>query len=349
MAWLRMHDGMLDNPKIQMLSDREFRMLINLWALAKRYKGKIPGDIKRIAFALRLSGALARTTLEALITAKLINKTEDGYEPHDWKEHQYEGDGSNERVNKYRRKMRSHGETVGGYLKHKAAVFERDGNCCVYCGRTERLVLDHVVPVANGGKGDIWNLVAACKECNSAKGGRDPVTAKMSFCHARFEQFCHAAIQTVTMTERDCHGDSNGTRQQTTEYRKQITDNNNNRLNTASASEEFVVVVDLLNDFKTLPEKKRRAWGREFQDLREKFAFSELRQAAEQAAAQGARITSLNYLVSLIEGSGNGEPRPNGKEREADEAARRALQAEMKRVSPSPPDYSFLAGDDVAH
>ncbi len=43
---------------------------------------------------------------------------------------------------------------------------------CAYCGRevgSKALTLDHVVPVARGGKSAKGNVVAACKECNNKK------------------------------------------------------------------------------------------------------------------------------------------------------------------------------------
>lgn len=43
---------------------------------------------------------------------------------------------------------------------------------CHYCGNRflpEELTMDHVVPVARGGKSIRGNLVPACKECNSRK------------------------------------------------------------------------------------------------------------------------------------------------------------------------------------
>ena len=43
---------------------------------------------------------------------------------------------------------------------------------CAYCGRTvapKELTLDHVVPVARGGKSQKGNVVAACKDCNNRK------------------------------------------------------------------------------------------------------------------------------------------------------------------------------------
>lgn len=40
---------------------------------------------------------------------------------------------------------------------------------CFYCGAKQNITLDHVVPIARGGRHSIGNLVAACKSCNSSK------------------------------------------------------------------------------------------------------------------------------------------------------------------------------------
>jgi 5-methylcytosine-specific restriction endonuclease McrA len=43
---------------------------------------------------------------------------------------------------------------------------------CHYCGRDTppgELTMDHVVPIARGGRSTKGNLVPACKECNTAK------------------------------------------------------------------------------------------------------------------------------------------------------------------------------------
>lgn len=112
MAWLRLYDSILDDPKIQMLSDKAFRALINLWCLAKRNGGKLPADIRSLAFSLRWPEGKVRETLQALISARLIDKTETGYEPHDWKQHQYESDVSTERVKRFRERH------VNGSAKH---------------------------------------------------------------------------------------------------------------------------------------------------------------------------------------------------------------------------------------
>lgn len=51
-------------------------------------------------------------------------------------------------------------------------VFKRDSFTCQYCGATPPSVIlhvDHIDPVANGGKNSIDNLVTACESCNQGK------------------------------------------------------------------------------------------------------------------------------------------------------------------------------------
>lgn len=59
--------------------------------------------------------------------------------------------------------------------KTRFEVFKRDKFTCQYCGKKAPdvvLHVDHIKPVADGGKSDILNLVAACVDCNSGKGAR---------------------------------------------------------------------------------------------------------------------------------------------------------------------------------
>jgi 5-methylcytosine-specific restriction endonuclease McrA len=54
-------------------------------------------------------------------------------------------------------------------------IFERDDNCCQYCGRKferSELTLDHVVPRSRGGTSTWNNIVLACIRCNLRKGDR---------------------------------------------------------------------------------------------------------------------------------------------------------------------------------
>lgn len=52
-------------------------------------------------------------------------------------------------------------------------VFKRDKFCCQYCGaKAPDVVLhvDHIHPVALGGKNDALNLITSCAACNGGKG-----------------------------------------------------------------------------------------------------------------------------------------------------------------------------------
>lgn len=61
----------------------------------------------------------------------------------------------------------------------RANVHRRDGHRCQYCGKRDRLTIDHVVPKSRGGR-DTWeNLVSACVPCNNKKGDRTPDEASM--------------------------------------------------------------------------------------------------------------------------------------------------------------------------
>ena len=40
---------------------------------------------------------------------------------------------------------------------------------CVYCGSTDNLTTDHIIPIDKGGTQDPKNLINACGSCNSAK------------------------------------------------------------------------------------------------------------------------------------------------------------------------------------
>ena len=51
-------------------------------------------------------------------------------------------------------------------------IIARDGGKCAYCGTTEKLGADHILPLSRGGDNDPSNLAACCESCNKSKGGR---------------------------------------------------------------------------------------------------------------------------------------------------------------------------------
>lgn len=55
--------------------------------------------------------------------------------------------------------------------KMRFAIYERDGYRCRICGRkTNDLEIDHIIPIAKGGKSTYDNLQTLCHRCNKRKG-----------------------------------------------------------------------------------------------------------------------------------------------------------------------------------
>lgn len=50
------------------------------------------------------------------------------------------------------------------------AIKNRQRGECYYCGERKPLVVDHVIPLAKGGRHAIGNLTGSCQTCNSSKG-----------------------------------------------------------------------------------------------------------------------------------------------------------------------------------
>jgi len=86
---------------------------------------------------------------------------------------QYRQDNKEEfRMHKQRRRARER------LLPHTLTVLqwesikEHFNNKCVYCGQTEKLTIEHFVPVSKFGELTINNIIPVCSSCNSSKGNR---------------------------------------------------------------------------------------------------------------------------------------------------------------------------------
>jgi hypothetical protein len=86
-----------------------------------------------------------------------------------------------------------------GVMLTRQNIFKRDGNHCQYCGSTEDLTLDHVMPKSRAGKTTWDNLTTACRRCNSRKGDYTPEEARMPL---RVKPYKPSFI----MFLRDCSG-----------------------------------------------------------------------------------------------------------------------------------------------
>lgn len=78
-------------------------------------------------------------------------------------------------------------------------VLRRDNHTCRYCRSADNpLTVDHVVPVALGGRDDPSNLVAACRDCNAGKSSAAPdaaLVADVSDFALRWREAMDIAIQ----------------------------------------------------------------------------------------------------------------------------------------------------------
>jgi hypothetical protein len=211
MKWFRFYAEVLHDPKVQRLSPQTFKHWVNLLCLAAANEGIIDADLSNLAFSLRVSEGIAATIISGLIADGLIEKIGNGLKPHNWDERQFVSDQSYDRVKKYREKLRDNGSNTGSADKHRSAVYSRDGHACLYCGSTERLCLDHIVPVSRGGSCTMVNLATSCKRCNSGKSGRTPKEAGYRGIDAHAEAVLSQAVTyfekhvtvTVTPSESD--------------------------------------------------------------------------------------------------------------------------------------------------
>src|SRR5215472_1775447 len=65
------------------------------------------------------------------------------------------------------------------WRKQRAIALKRDGHRCVSCGAKERLQVDHITPVAEGGTHHLANLRTLCEGCHRK------VTARQGISHRR--------------------------------------------------------------------------------------------------------------------------------------------------------------------
>jgi 5-methylcytosine-specific restriction endonuclease McrA len=75
-------------------------------------------------------------------------------------------------VNMYAHKRRALLIENGIYEIRSKELFRLYAAPCFYCGSTQDIEADHVVPVKKKGHHNIGNLLPACRSCNASKGER---------------------------------------------------------------------------------------------------------------------------------------------------------------------------------
>ncbi len=101
--WFRLYTDAMRDPKVGRLSDKDFRLWVELLSVAAENDGHIPPvDDLRIILKRRLDHL--SSAVDRLISIGLIDCLADGYAPHNWEKRQYKSDVSTARVRKYREK-----------------------------------------------------------------------------------------------------------------------------------------------------------------------------------------------------------------------------------------------------
>jgi hypothetical protein len=161
-GWVLIHSDAPSHPKFVLAGCAAFGAMITAASLASRfpsYKGTMPRNY--LMFFCGPHETVAGKAIKALIEAGFLAE-----EPGDML-----------RLVGYPDKMAdglirlqaTRGE-VRGELRER--VLKRDRHRCKYCGSTEMLQIDHVIPVARGGRTHFENLQVLCQPCNGSKGAK---------------------------------------------------------------------------------------------------------------------------------------------------------------------------------
>lgn len=101
--WFRFYGSAMRNPKVAKLADNHFRLWVDLLSVAAENDGYIP-PLEDLKHLLNRRLDHLSTGIKRLISVGLIDRLEDGYEPHNWTKFQYKSDTSTDRVKRHREK-----------------------------------------------------------------------------------------------------------------------------------------------------------------------------------------------------------------------------------------------------
>lgn len=142
--WIKLHVSVLDDYEFITLSDIAKAHLMLLWALASQTDNKIPYDL---AWITQRIGARSPVDIEELILRGFL-------EPYD-----------EDRARGKREDWASRYVSA----QTRTALLSAAQNRCAACGSADKLEIDHIVPISQGGTGDPNNLQVLCRQCNRRK------------------------------------------------------------------------------------------------------------------------------------------------------------------------------------
>ena len=195
--WIKITTDIFDDEKILMIESMPSAdSIIVIWLKLLTFAGKQNNDgvflmSNRIAYTdemlaciFRRDVNLIRMALKTFEQFGMIEIVEKVITIPNWNKHQsldaYEKKKERDRLYQAERRAKQKllvaGNSMpeGGLpLKDWQKVLKEFNNQCAYCGSTDDLEQEHIVPVVRGGRYEIGNIVPACRHCNASKKDKD--------------------------------------------------------------------------------------------------------------------------------------------------------------------------------
>ena len=191
--WIKITTDIFDDEKILMIESMPSAdSIIVIWLKLLTFAGKQNNDgvflmSNRIAYTEEMLASifrrdvnLVRLALNTFEQFGMIEIIEKVITIPNWNKHQsldaYEKKKERDRLYQAERRAKQK-LLVGGNslaegglpLEDWQKVLKEFDNQCAYCGSTDGLEQEHVVPVTLGGRYEIGNIVPACRHCNASK------------------------------------------------------------------------------------------------------------------------------------------------------------------------------------
>lgn len=85
-----------------------------------------------------------------------------------------------EKVFDYGNRRRAAKKATGAFTIPQSFLKRLYASSCFYCGSTDRIEADHVMPLSRGGKHSMSNLIPACRGCNASKNNKTVMEWRLS-------------------------------------------------------------------------------------------------------------------------------------------------------------------------
>lgn len=142
--WIKLHRSILSDYEFNGLPEAAQCQLLKLWLLAARHENRIPYDRSWLARTLGTRRLMLDAMIDAGFLVVVSGEEEVATRREDWASRH-----------------------IPKPIRQK--VLERSSGACVACGSTEKVEIDHIVPISKGGTGEEENLQALCRSCNRKK------------------------------------------------------------------------------------------------------------------------------------------------------------------------------------